>query len=150
MESSTKTNVFTCPDGLQYRKHYVFALEPQPAQRFTKKQMRLTLVMDARLTKEQLQIKNRILRHIRFKAALAILALQQRFKLPDSRFHVVFHIGTDKKERWLKPHQHTPDADNLVKLFKDALKAQDKNIYNYMVSKYWSAQGHIEVFCERI
>ena len=44
-----------------------------------------------------------------------------------------------------KPHQQSPDLDNLVKGFWDAILEQDNYIYSIKgeLGKYWAKEGKI-------
>jgi Holliday junction resolvase RusA-like endonuclease len=44
-----------------------------------------------------------------------------------------------------KPHQQTPDIDNLLKALLDAIYEDDKVVWDIRASKRWSTQGHIWV-----
>lgn len=70
---------------------YRFNIEAVAACRITRGQMKLIHVPDAKLDKKKLAVKNRILRYLRFKDNLKIMALQQKFVLPD-RFGISFFI----------------------------------------------------------
>lgn len=41
------------------------------------------------------------------------------------------------------PHETTPDIDNLLKAFMDALMAQDKKVHTVTASKIWGIAGSI-------
>ena len=45
-----------------------------------------------------------------------------------------------------KPHQQTPDLDNLIKAFLDALSAQDNFVHTIIAQKFWSAFPQIMVY----
>jgi len=75
------------------------------------------------------------------------------FVFPDSGAEVIFHIAMPdswsllkKREHIDKPHQQTPDIDNLIKALFDALMVEDKNIWNITATKYWSGEGKIEIY----
>lgn len=44
-----------------------------------------------------------------------------------------------------KPHQETPDLDNLLKAVNDALLEQDKIIYQICATKLWADIGEIVI-----
>lgn len=45
-----------------------------------------------------------------------------------------------------KPHKQTPDLDNMVKAFKDALLEQDSGVWRYeKITKLWGYEGFIIV-----
>ena len=71
------------------------------------------------------------------------------FQLSDN-YTITFRISMpkswSKKKRDLmrdKPHQETPDLDNLLKAVNDALLEQDKIIYQISATKLWSETGEI-------
>jgi len=50
-----------------------------------------------------------------------------------------------KKEMDGKPHRQTPDLDNLLKAFKDALLKQDSFVWKYdRIIKLWGYEGLIK------
>lgn len=78
-------------------------------------------------------------------------ALAAKFELPDA-YAVVFHIpmpASWSKKKCLemhgKPHQQTPDTDNLAKALQDALRPQDSGIWSCWVEKRWAETGSIEI-----
>jgi Holliday junction resolvase RusA-like endonuclease len=65
---------------------------------------------------------------------------------------LIFHISMPdswskkkKSEMDGKPHQQSPDLDNLVKGFWDAILEQDNYIYSIKgeLGKYWAKEGKI-------
>lgn len=49
-----------------------------------------------------------------------------------------------KKEMEGQPHRQTPDLDNLIKAFQDALLMDDKHIHTYNnMQKVWGREGQI-------
>jgi len=48
-----------------------------------------------------------------------------------------------KSEMEGKPHQQTPDIDNLFKAFSDALSKGDSFIYYITAGKFWGKEGAI-------
>lgn len=79
-------------------------------------------------------------------------AVGSDFELPD-KFDIVFYLpcprtwSQKKREKMHgKPHQQTPDRDNLLKAFQDALLKSDAHIYDGRVGKFWTdGPGYIEV-----
>ena len=64
------------------------------------------------------------------------------------RFNMPMPASWSKKKRLEMdgaPHQQTPDIDNLIKAFLDALCEDDSYVYSVTAEKYWSQQGSIEV-----
>lgn len=70
--------------------------------------------------------------------------------LPDHGWHVTFVLPMPKS--WSKrkreamdgrPHQQTPDKDNLEKALLDALFQDDCHIWDGRVTKRWGEQGQI-------
>ncbi len=75
-----------------------------------------------------------------------------RIELPESGYHVIFIMPmpkswSNKKKLKMnsKPHQQTPDKDNLEKGLLDALFKDDKHIWDGRVSKIWGVNGQIIV-----
>ena len=50
-----------------------------------------------------------------------------------------------RKEHLGKPHQQTPDIDNLVKAVLDSLFEDDKKVHLLLALKRWSEKGHITI-----
>lgn len=77
----------------------------------------------------------------------------KRVKLPElpSQIKLIeFHIEMPeswslkkKNEYYRKPHQQTPDIDNLNKALFDCLLKQDNYIWSVKVEKYWDIEGFI-------
>ena len=135
------------------RPDIILTIDPVPAPRITRNQMKLIHVPDQVLDDASLSIKKRIIRYLKYKNALAWLAKAEKFTIPDAGMWAVFHVPMadswpDKKKKQFvgKPHQQTPDTDNYLKAFKDALAKTDQYIYDERASKYWSYQGRIEIF----
>ena len=42
-----------------------------------------------------------------------------------------------------KPHQQTPDLDNLVKGLADSVYDEDSGIYDFRATKLWGREGAI-------
>ena len=73
-------------------------------------------------------------------------------ELPVSGAHVIFTIEmpkswSNKKKAKMdgRPHQQTPDLDNMLKALSDSVYSEDKIIYDIRVSKKWGKNGSIEV-----
>lgn len=92
-----------------------------------------------------------VLRYWDYKDELNALVEKHKFILAN-KFEIIFYlpmpISWSYKKTLLmigKPHQQTPDFDNLVKGFTDALCKKDQTIYQVTVGKYWGHYGKIEV-----
>jgi len=75
----------------------------------------------------------------------------QRFDLSGS-FKICFYFEmpakwSDRKKSQMlgKPHQLTPDLDNLLKAVNDVLLEQDKIIYKINACKIWGKTGKIVI-----
>ena len=75
------------------------------------------------------------------------------FVFPDSNYWIVFYIpmpkSWSKKKKKLmmnRPHQQTPDKDNLEKAFLDCLFKNDSHIWDGRITKLWSDKGQIDIF----
>lgn len=71
-------------------------------------------------------------------------------EVPPGGSHIIFVIpmpdSWPKKKRAEmrgKPHQATPDKDNLEKGLLDAIYAQDKHIFDSRVTKIWGDEAAI-------
>lgn len=74
------------------------------------------------------------------------------FELPESGAHVIFHLPMPnswskkkKVEMSGKPHQSTPDCDNMLKAIMDAVYENDCTVWDVRISKYWADKGMIVV-----
>ena len=74
------------------------------------------------------------------------------FVMPESGYHVRFDIPmpsswSKKKKAQMdgKPHQSTPDKDNLEKALLDALETNDAHIWDGRVTKLWGYEGKIVI-----
>lgn len=74
-----------------------------------------------------------------------------KFKISPA-YSIIFEIPMPKswslKKRFEmngKPHQETPDLDNLLKAVNDALLEQDKIIYYVEARKIWAETGKITI-----
>lgn len=66
----------------------------------------------------------------------------------DLKFYLPMPQSWSKKKRQEmrhQPHQQTPDIDNLVKAFLDALCENDAFVYGVRAEKYWEDDGQIWV-----
>jgi len=102
-----------------------------------------------------------------YKSKLQTLMRMENFVMPDSGYWLKFYIpmskswSNKKKTAMLsKPHQFSPDKDNLEKGFLDAYfyrpkkaktntingdKRKDCVVWDGRVSKYWSDEGSIVI-----
>lgn len=151
-----KMNVHTvvCAPQLKRFQTYCFQIQPIPAIRPTRAQMKLIHMDPNRLNKSGQATRQRIIRAEMYKQQLHILATAQNFFLPESNFQLVFFLPMPqswsikkKAEMSGKPHKSKPDWDNLAKLFQDALKSSDASIWDCRVQKFWcpEANARIEV-----
>jgi Holliday junction resolvase RusA-like endonuclease len=95
--------------------------------------------------------RDAVLRYWSFKDELTLKAKLLQFQLPDE-FEVEFYIpmppSWSKKRRAEmhgQPHQHTPDADNMLKALSDCLREDDSGIWSVSIRKFWSDRGRIVV-----
>lgn len=89
-----------------------------------------------------------VLRYRAFKDEVRLKGLT----LPEFGYHVTFVIpmpkSWSKKKRAEmngKPHQQTPDKDNLEKALLDALHTDDSHVWDGRVTKVWGEVGQIIV-----
>ena len=92
------------------------------------------------------------LRYRLFADELRYQAIDMKFVLPDS-FAVEFVIPMPKswsiRQKSLmngKPHKQTPDLSNLLKSLEDALRKEDKEIWDVHASKRWGETGLIRIY----
>ena len=86
-----------------------------------------------------------------YKDAMNAEALQMGLPgIPGRIESLIFHVqmpkswSKKKKEAMNgKPHRQTPDLDNLLKAFQDALCTEDKHVYAIAagLGKFWSHEG---------
>lgn len=63
-------------------------------------------------------------------------------------YYITMPQSWSKKKKELmdgKPHQQTPDIDNLTKAFTDSLCENDSYIYEVHERKFWAYTGSIEL-----
>lgn len=72
--------------------------------------------------------------------------------LPECNAVVTFYLpmpkSWSKKKRSAmigKPHQQTPDVDNLLKALADACHTDDSHIWDVHVRKLWAEEGSIVI-----
>ncbi len=92
------------------------------------------------------------LRYRLFADELRYQAMDMKFVLPDS-FAVEFIIPMPKswsiRQKSLmngRPHKQTPDLSNLLKSLEDALRKEDKEIWDVHASKRWGETGLIRIY----
>jgi len=93
-----------------------------------------------------------VLRYRSFCDELRAKTLTARY-VPDGQIKVDFVVPmppswTKKKRQQmnLDPHRQTPDLDNLVKAFLDALMVDDSGIHSINAKKIWGDIGQIIIY----
>jgi len=89
-------------------------------------------------------------RYKNFKMELYLLCYSCRWK-PTDDLEVKFVLPmpkswSEKKKKEMdgQPHKQTPDLDNLIKAFQDALLKDDSHIHTYNnMKKIWGREGQI-------
>lgn len=88
-----------------------------------------------------------VTRYWTFKAQIQALEVEI---LPEC--HIQFYVEMPKSwskkkrlEHFGKPHQQTPDIDNLIKALFDAVLVDDKHIWSISATKMWADQGSIVI-----
>lgn len=107
-----------------------------------------------RMTKADAWKKRKcVMRYWDYKAELLVHWKNSRCGTLPNRMAVIFYIempkswSKKKKEQMIgAPHQSKPDADNLMKAFKDCLLDDDARIWDERSVKLWSDSGRIEVY----
>jgi len=107
-------------------------IEPKAKPRMTKqdKWMQRPIVVDYRA------YANKLL-SFGLKSAFNELTIDFYLSMPKS--------WSKKKKREMEgqPHQQTPDIDNLIKGFMDALLKQDCHVWSVNARKFWGYEGNI-------
>jgi Holliday junction resolvase RusA-like endonuclease len=136
------------------RKVVTFNITPQTHVRATQGDKVFFQIPEDQLREEGLKRKKRLVQYNEYKADLRLIADYLGYTMAKAGSHIIFHMPVSKS--WSKkkklahdgePHEHKPDADNLIKAFKDALVKQDSTIWDYRVTKLWtnSEEGRIEI-----
>lgn len=95
-----------------------------------------------------------VMKYRLFADLLRFHARAQKYKVDPSRpLSLRFVIAIPKKfkgakriEMIAKDHKATPDLDNLIKAFKDAMMAEDCEVSRYgLMEKVWGEKGEIHV-----
>lgn len=86
-----------------------------------------------------------------FKKEVILKSNVKGYKLEDS-LNIEFVIPIPKSwpkykklEMNGKPHQQTPDIDNLVKAWMDALATNDSFVHTVFAKKVWGEKGEIKI-----
>ena len=92
-----------------------------------------------------------VVRYWAFKDELTLQARAFRYEVEEC-LEIEFHLpipkswSKKKKAEMLgKPHQQTPDIDNLSKAFMDSLCKQDNFVWHLNAKKFWSEKGFIKI-----
>lgn len=94
-----------------------------------------------------------VLRYWSFKDDLELQARALRYTVPeelDIEFYMPMPKSWSNKKKLEmvgKPHQQTPDIDNLSKAFLDCLCKQDNYVWHLNAKKYWHTVGFIKINC---
>lgn len=136
------------------KKRIIFNITPQTHVRATKGDKILFQIPQDQLRPDGLKRKLRLLQYNEYKRDLRSIANHLKFVMPPGGTHLNCFIPVSKSWRPNKkaahhdqPHLNKPDADNLLKAFKDALLKQDSVIWDVRVTKRWtnSEHGRIEI-----
>ena len=93
-----------------------------------------------------------VLKYFAFRDHLRLLAQVQRYTLSPVlviHFHLPMPASWPLKKQTFfngKPHQQTPDIDNLCKSFMDSLCTQDSFVHTISALKVWSFDPKIIVY----
>jgi Holliday junction resolvase RusA-like endonuclease len=124
-----------------------FDVDPVPAIRMTKGELKLKFMDERILSPQQISKKKAIQRYMDYKTTMVWKAKMKRFQMPHYLFWMVFYMPTRQADRWGNLHQEcTPDTDNLTKALKDALCKKDHMIADYRSTKVWAEKGKIQIF----
>jgi Holliday junction resolvase RusA-like endonuclease len=119
-------------------EHYVIMIDPHTKPRMTQSDVwkKRPCVVQYRDFKDKLREECKRIELITLNPVITTLT-----------FHIPMPKSWSKKkmlEMYGKPHQQSPDLDNLCKGFWDAILEQDNYIYSIQnLGKYWSTQGWI-------
>ena len=93
-----------------------------------------------------------VVRHWEYKDYIQEQANNNNFVLQKD-IKVSFHLKMPKswskkkqQEMFGRPHQQTPDLDNLIKAFFDSLTDDDSWIFSITAFKVWDKNGYIKVW----
>ena len=82
----------------------------------------------------------------------ADLCRSYKVQVPEAGSHITFHLPmpsswSEKRKKSMegKPHQQTPDKDNLEKALLDAVYGNDCVVWDSRVTKRWARNGAIEI-----
>ncbi|MEI8048458.1 MAG: RusA family crossover junction endodeoxyribonuclease [Bacteroidota bacterium] len=93
-----------------------------------------------------------VLKYFSFRSLMRYEARKQNFVLPPDlivKFFIAMPPAWSKTKRAYmngKPHQQTPDIDNLCKSFMDSLCSQDSYVHSITASKVWSVEPQIIIY----
>ena len=117
---------------------WCFTIDPQPKPRMTRQ--------------DKWKPRAIALRYWAYKDQLNLMAKLKKFVLPHEGMAIVFVMPipkswTKKKQEEMnaQPHRQTPDLDNLIKGFWDALADEDKHLWKVSAIKRWGKEGMIVV-----
>lgn len=123
------------PDGGY--NFFFFQLVPVPKPRMTRR--------------DKWDVRTVVMRYRAYKDELRLQAEQMQVPLAN-RLVITFHMPcapswSNKKAKSLEgePHQQTPDIDNLLKGYLDALYEQDCAVYEVHAKKIWKEKPGILV-----
>lgn len=136
------------------RKVLVFNITPQTHVRATQGDKIFFQIPEEKLLPDGLKRKQRLVQYNEYKADLRMIAEYLNYTMAPAGSHIVFYLPVSRswsrkrrRQHDNQPHLFKPDADNLVKAFKDALLRQDSGIWDYRVTKLWTnaEEGRIEI-----
>lgn len=94
-----------------------------------------------------------VVKYRAYKDQLNLMAKLKGFELPENGMGFVFIFEMPKswskkkrEEMNGKPHKQTPDLDNIIKGFWDALAEEDKHLWKVSAIKRWGKESAIIVF----
>lgn len=122
------------------KKNFMINIDPHPKPRMTQK--------------DKFDPSKRAINYFNWKDELNRIAYEigMPLDLPGQIQSIIFMVPMPmswpvkkKNAMYGKPHQQTPDLDNLLKAFQDALCPEDSHIYSIKgeLGKYWNDQGRI-------
>ncbi len=131
------------------RRFYVFDINPMGAVRMSRSDKWKT---DPDHPDPNKRKRKSVVKHHSFADTLRYQAKQLNFELGKT-LEAVFFIAMP--ESWSKkkknenvgmPHESLPDCDNIVKILKDTLKKQDKEVWWEKAEKRWAYVSSILIY----
>lgn len=132
-----------------FQKLYVWEVNPCSAPRMTRSDM---WKLDPNHKNPKQRQRPVVTKWFKYERFIQSVSLENKFTLQKSlniHFFIPMADSWSKKKRLEKggkPHDATPDIDNLLKGFMDASASQDSFVYKVCAEKTWSEKGYVVVW----